>query len=362
MINNNIKKQTMTKTRQIITILCTTIFLACGNRQASPNFKDEKIFDAYSIKIPAVTTKQNEGVWLYNSDQDHELLLIETNTIKAEGKSISIHLDNFINEIKAKDPDGNKVLIKKDTFKLNNIKGASAYFEQDNSTGAFPVMTYYVVSILQDGDDIIKINAVTTDKGDIKNIETTIHSISKISPDSTKNISVVHPREELNIEKIKQEGYKVFEKENFAIKCPAELKLNTDLVKQQKAQGNPLPIYSYQGAINPNNPNTAVMYGIDIIDLSIEYNKLPVSKHNQYTIDYLKYYAENYANRVGASYTYAKDKFNSVDYCYMQTTQPFPFKAMFFINDKKIYTIMVGSNNELDKKYNEFKNSFKFLK
>lgn len=353
----------MTINRKIsLAILFTSIFLACGNRQSATTFKNENIFDAYSIKIPDFTSKQGEGVWLFNSDKDHKLLLIETNTIKGENKPLSVHLNNFINEIKAKEPDGNKVLIKNDSLNFNNLKCISAYFEQDNSTGVYPVMSYYVVSVIQDGEDIIQINAVTTEKEKIKDIETTIHSISKLLPDTTKNISVIHPREELNIEKIKQEGYKVFEKENFAIKCPAELKLNTELVKQQKAQGNPLPIYSYQGAINPNNPNTAVMYGIDIIDLSIEYKKLPVSKHNQYTIDYLKYYSENYANRVGASYTYAKDKFNSVDYCYMQTTQPFPFKAMFFINDKKIYTIMVGSNNELDKKYNEFKNSFKFLK
>ena len=67
------------------------------------------------------------------------------------------------------------------------------------------------------------------------------------------------------------------------------------------------------------------------------------------------------SNKV-AEYTYAKDKFNSIDYCYMQATQPFPCKAIFFINDKKIYTLMVGGNNDLDKKFSLFKKSFKFLK
>ena len=63
-----------------------------------------------------------------------------------------------------------------------------------------------------------------------------------------------------------------------------------------------------------------------------------------------------------AGYTYSKDKFNEVDYCYMEAAQPFPCKAIFFINDKKLYTLMLGTNNGLDEKFTEFKNSFKFLK
>lgn len=353
----------MTINRQIsITILFTSIFLACGNKQSSTTFKDEKIFDTYSIKIPDFASEQNEGVWIFSSDSPSKLLIIETNTIRGAGKSISNHLENFISEIKEKEPDGNKHFVKNDTLNFNNLKGISAYFEQDNSKGVIPVMSYYVISILQDGEDIIKVNAVTTDKEKIKDIEATIHSIKKIKSDTTKSVSAVQPREILNIGKLKQNGFKIFEKHNFIIKCPAVLNLDEEQIKEQKAQNNPFTLYSYQGVINPNDPNKAVIYGIDITDLSIEYNKLPVSKHNQYTIDYLKYYADTYAKRVGASYTYAKEKFNSVDYCYMQSKQPFPFKAMFFINDKKIYTLTVGGNNELDKKFNDFKSSFKFIK
>jgi len=166
-------------------------------------------------------------------------------------------------------------------------------------------------------------------------------------------------RTQLDIKKFKQEGFQVFEDDNFLIKCNCKLKPNTLAIKMSKEHGIKYPFSPYLGAENKDSYDIGIIYNINVTDISSEYNSIPQSKYNYFTNQYLKNYIDQL---VSNNMSYTEGEFNgvkAVEYSFSQAG--LPTKAIIFIKDKKSYLLQVATRNRLPKIFNSLKTSFKFL-
>ena len=335
------------------TLIFTVVVYSCNRTDSSVTFKDYKLFDYYTIKVPLVMNEEKEGVWVYATDK--YVTSFEIDIVKKENKTLEQHLNVLIEECN-KAPNDKKKLISKDTLTVNGLKGIIAYYEQDNSSGAFPVLSYYVISAFQDDNDILKINSISTQKKYSESLKTSIRSIKKLNQDSIKLDTLA---EKKDLQKMKQLGYQVFKADNFIIKCDCQLKLNSNLQQEQKEQGNPLEFSPYVCAVNENSYETGEIYNINVIDLNPEYNKLARAKEHYFTKEYLKSYSSNLTSS-GINYT--EVEFNNVkalEYSFSQMEMP--TKAIFFVKNKKSYLLQVSTRKRIKEKFNNLKSSFSFI-
>jgi hypothetical protein len=160
---------------------------------------------------------------------------------------------------------------------------------------------------------------------------------------------------------LKNQGYQIFQKDNFIIKCNSKLKSNTILMKMAKEQGNKYPITSYIATEYKDSYDKAVIYTVQITDITLEYKGISANKQNDFTNKYL----DNYCLSLKANnMSYSKLNFiglNSVEYSFLQNGS-LPCKAIIFIKDKKAFLLQVGTRKDLSKKYANLKTSFKFIK
>ena len=165
----------------------------------------------------------------------------------------------------------------------------------------------------------------------------------------------------LDLISLKKQGYQIFSKDNFVIKCNSKLKINSEALRLAKEKGMNFIVSSYVGSENENSEKIGVIYTIQISDLSSQYKNIPQSKQNEFTIKYLDSYCSSLkANNM----SYSRPTFNglnSVEYTFLQNGV-LPSKAIIFIKDKKAYLLQVGTRKDLSKKYASLKNSFKFIK
>lgn len=165
----------------------------------------------------------------------------------------------------------------------------------------------------------------------------------------------------LDLINLKKQGYQIFNKDNFVIKCNSKLKINSEALRMAKEKGMNFIVSSYIGSENKNSEKIGVIYIIQISDISSQYKNIPQSKQNEFTIKYLDSYCSNLkANNM----SYSRPNFNglnSVEYTYLDNGV-LPSKAIVFIKDKKAFLLQVGTRKDLSKKYASIKNSFKFIK
>jgi uncharacterized protein YnzC (UPF0291/DUF896 family) len=118
----------------------------------------------------------------------------------------------------------------------------------------------------------------------IRNNGDNISSIQNNSLSSTKKSNI-------DINKITKQGYQVFKKDNFFIKCNCNLEVNSLFIKMVKERGISHPVSAYTCA--NENPETGTIYSIVINDLSNEYSKTETSKQKQFAKQYLDTYRNN---------------------------------------------------------------------
>lgn len=342
-----------------VALLCLLLF-RCGQNQTSyTTFTDTKLYDNYTLKIPYILNKTEEGKWS-TSESSRNLLLVEINTKFKESKSIDEHLESLVNG-DPREMFQNKSLTKKDTLTSNGFKGVMATYSKDNSKGLLPVNSYFVFAVLEDGDDIITVKAVTMEKNSILDIKTTIKSIKKIQPDTSNTLSEISNKEnsKVTIKKLKHEGYQIFEKDNFALKCPCTLKVNSLFIKEAKKQGNKYPTSAYLCAENQTSYETGVIYNVNAYDITSDYEKIPESKHNYFATQYLASYAENLRTN---NINYTEANFNGVKCVeYSFTQMDMPAKAIIFVKNKKSYLLQVATRKDLQKQFSFLKTHFKFI-
>ena len=344
-----------------ISVVFLLLFLSCGQKKKSTIFKEDKLFDDYLLKIPSVLVKEGEGKW-QTPESDHNLLLLEINSSMKGERSLQEHLDGFINEDNRKFYQG-KSIVNKETLSFNGFSGIAVNYDKDNSTGIYPVMTYYTFAVLQEGNIIIRIRSASMGVNYTADIMTTIKSIKKNRSDSLKiNLSNVSQKEisKFDLKKLKHEGYQIFENDNFLIKCNCTLKLNKAAIETAKEQGSKYPFISYTCSANENSYESGSICNINIIDMTSDYASLQENQYDYFTNQFLKSYSkEMIANNVSCT----EGEFNglkTVEYSFLQMEE-LPTKAIFFVKDKKSYLLQIGTRKNIVKTFNDLKASFKFI-
>lgn len=165
----------------------------------------------------------------------------------------------------------------------------------------------------------------------------------------------------LDLVSLKNQGYQIFNKDNFVIKCNSKLKINSEALRLAKENGINFILSSYIGSENDNSESSGVIYNIQISDISSQYKNIQIGKHNAITLNYLDSYCSSLkANNMSFSRP-SFNGLNAVEYYFLQNGV-LPTKSIIFIKDKKAYMLQVGTRKNLSKKYTDFKNSFKFIK
>ena len=151
----------------------------------------------------------------------------------------------------------------------------------------------------------------------------------------------------LDLISLKKQGYQIFNKDNFVIKCNSKLKINSEALRLAKEKGMNFILSSYIGSDNENSESTGVIYNIQISDISSQYQNFPVSKQNEITIKYLDSYCSGLkANKM----SYTRQNFNglnSVEYSYLQN-------GVLPKNRVKIIMVTALANTELVDKAFEY--------
>jgi hypothetical protein len=156
-----------------------------------------------------------------------------------------------------------------------------------------------------------------------------------------------------------QDSFQAFPSAGFKVKCGCKLYTNSLFIQMAKQQGANNIIAAYICAENEDNPETGVIYNINIYDESKSYNKIQPSGYAYFEKKYLEGYANNLKN-AGFSYHFTTYQgVTAIEYTFDQ--QGLPTKAIIFLKNKKSYLIQVGTRESLTTKYNTIKTSFEFL-
>lgn len=150
-----------------------------------------------------------------------------------------------------------------------------------------------------------------------------------------------------------------FASKGFKVKCECNLKVNTTFIKMMEQQSTQNIFAAYTCAQNNTNPETGVIYNINIYDFTNDYRNMKPSQYSSYEKSYLKSYARQLADN-NMTYTYVTYLgVNAIQYDFDQ--MGLPTKAIMFMKNKKSYLLQVATNLSLLNKFTSFKNSFSLL-
>ena len=162
-----------------------------------------------------------------------------------------------------------------------------------------------------------------------------------------------------NIVKAQQSSYQTFASEGFKVKCDCRLYVNTSFIQLVKKQGINNLLGAYVCAENENNPDIAVIFNININDLSDSYKTISAGGYSQFEKSFLDDYAFNLRS-LGYPFSYTTYQgVSALEYSFNQMGMP--TKAIIFIKNKKTYLLQVATRRNLAAKYNTLKTSFQFL-
>ena len=158
-----------------------------------------------------------------------------------------------------------------------------------------------------------------------------------------------------------QEPYQTFSTARFKVKCGCKLYVNSTFIQMAKQQGANNIIAAYICAENQDDPDTGVIYNVNILNESNGYKDIQPPNYSLFEKDFLQQYANNLANS-GISYRYRYSTFQgitSLEYTFDQ--QGIPTKAVLFLKNKKSYFLQAGTRTNLTTKFNLIKSSFVIL-
>lgn len=156
-----------------------------------------------------------------------------------------------------------------------------------------------------------------------------------------------------------QESYQTFTNAGFKVKCGCKLSVNSTFISMAKQQGITNVFAAFVCAENENNPETGVIYNINIYDESKIYKNVTPSGYPEVEKKYLQQYATDLKNS-GISYTYTTYQgVSAIEYNMSQ--QGITTKAIIFIKNKKSFLLQVATRKNLASKFTSFKTSFVIL-
>ena len=144
------------------------------------------------------------------------------------------------------------------------------------------------------------------------------------------------------------DDYQYFNECGFAIKAPCLL----EAVSQQ-ASGN--FFLNYGGVINEGNPSRMAAYQVIVNRLPIGYKDLSKHELSNLVDDLMKKGLGGFSNSKAIKFSYNEYP----GYVAECTTKGYAQKGVMFWKDNFIICLTVITNDELDKKFNKFTNSFK---
>ncbi len=148
--------------------------------------------------------------------------------------------------------------------------------------------------------------------------------------------------------------------EGFNVNYGCKLYVNKTFMQLAKQKGTKDVIAAYICAENEDDPETAVLYNINIYDESQTYNKVKSSGYAYFEKKYLDGYVNNLENNgIGFNFT-TYQGVSALEYSFDQMV--LPIKAIMFLKNKKSYLVQVGARYILTTKYNTFKTRFEILK
>lgn len=155
-----------------------------------------------------------------------------------------------------------------------------------------------------------------------------------------------------------QDGYQVFSKSGFKIKCPCTLKVNTLFLEMAKEQ-NQKVIGAFVCAENETSPEYGTISNVNIYDESENYLKISPSDYPSYEKSFLDQYANQLASN-GMPYSYVTYKgVSAIEYSFNQMSMP--TKAIMFLKEKKSYLIQVAARHNLASKFSLLKTTFELI-
>jgi hypothetical protein len=153
--------------------------------------------------------------------------------------------------------------------------------------------------------------------------------------------------------------YQSFRESGFGVRCGCELRVNRTFISLAKQQGQSNIVGAYVCAENEPDPETGVLYNVNIYDEGEGYAKVSPSYHAFFEEKYLEAYANN-LKRDGISYSFTTyQDVTAVEYTFDQ--MGLPTKAIVFLKNKKSYLLQVGARRNLSQKFNAFKAGFVLL-
>lgn len=144
------------------------------------------------------------------------------------------------------------------------------------------------------------------------------------------------------------DDYQYFNECGFAIKAPCLLE---DV--SQQASGN--FFLNYGGVINEGNPSKMTVYQVIVNRLPIGYKDLSKHELSNLVDNLMKKGLDGFSNSKAIKFSYNEYP----GYVAECTTKGYAQKGVMFWKDNFIICLTVITNDELDKKFNKFTNSFK---
>lgn len=164
----------------------------------------------------------------------------------------------------------------------------------------------------------------------------------------------------IDLIKAKNEGFQIFEDENFIIKCPVVLEIDRKIDDSNLSNNDKEREYVDIVGRYKFDSGTPVVYTI-LVDKSIRNycsnkKELILVLENKYLRDFI-----SSLNKRKIKYT--KEKIDNKEcYKYIYNLESTPVMVLFIINNGFSYLIQVSSNVDLEGKFNDFIRTFKLIK
>ncbi len=329
-----------------MSLLTAVIFIISCNNTQKTKFINTKISDFYKIDLPDDFKKIEEGFW---EIPDASFNLLNINIKKGVIENLNEAIQNDSKEPKKQVYFKNMEFIKSIEFEQNGFKGMISYYEKDNKgkgLGLVTLKSYIIIGVVQDKTSNIHFISISLGKNIDDDLTKSIKSISLINPSVADN--------NFDESNYLQNGYQIFKKENFVIKCIGKLNTDNERLKQFKETNsgeNSTPFISKKD----NNE-----FVINITEHSNLYSGISEEQVKKYYSQSIDIYAENLKS-VGIAYQRAK--FKDYDCVYYENTQNgILTKAIFFLAKSKAYLLQVSSKKDTNKIFKEFINTFELIK
>lgn len=325
--------------------LFTLCFLiSCSNKKET-EFIKTLVSQNYEMEIPSRFEKTDESHWKL---EPHTYL--DVSEISGTTEDIKSDIEILIQFYDTQDIYQGKTFIKTENFEHNGFKGIINYYEKDNKgkgAGLVTLKSYIVFAVVQDEKNRIYINSISLNKNINDDLSESIKSLRKSESKKEKIVSSFDEAKAI------KDGFQIFKKDNFIIKCNGKLLLDKLRIEQMQQNGqtnNSRPFHVFYKGVD---------YNINISDFSSLLKGQGDNEIAKYNNEDLTYYQTKFDEMEIKN---QRKKFKNFDAVYYENKQEGKLsKAVIFHDKMKSYMLQVTSKNNSNKLFEDFTNSFELI-